>query len=399
MSQTADIFRKNDPYLPEGRQTRPGLAEDAAQNPTGNAARPGLTLRSAEFRRGREQGWRQLDSMVTRIEKNGITALSADEVRQLPLLYRAAMSSLSVARAIVLDRHLLLYLENLSLRAYLAVYGPRSGMAQSLADFFRRDFPRAVRRMGPHLAIALLALMVGIIAGWILVSQDMSYFTILTPEYLAGDRGPDSTAEDLLKNELFAPWPGLVQTFVVFANALFRHNTIVGILCFGLGFALGLPTLLLLLCNGLTLGAFIALHMERGLTIAFIGWLSIHGVTEILAILLCAAAGLVIAESILFPGLSPRLETLARKGRQAASVAAGSVLLFFIAGFLEGGFRQLIAFTPGRYAFALCTAALWYYYFLRVGKTLVLEEPATKAPAKAAHEKLPSMENAHGYRD
>ncbi len=360
MSQTAGIVPESSPRDPGVQASRARAAEDAA--------RPGLALRSAEFRRGREQGWQQLDSMVTRMEKSGITALAADEVRQLPLLYRAAMSSLSVARNIVLDRNLLLYLENLSLRAYLAVYGPRAGMAQSLSAFFQRDFPRAVRLMGPHLAVVFIAMAVGVVAGWILVMKDMSYFSMLVPEDLAGGRGPDSTAEDLLKTELFAPWPGVVQTFVVFANSLFRHNTLVGIFCFGLGFALGIPTLILVVYNGLMLGAFLALHMDRGLTIDFIGWLSIHGVTEILAILLCGAAGLVVAESILFPGPLPRLEKLARHGRRAASVAAGSVLLFFIAGFLEGGFRQLIANTPGRYAFALGTAVLWLYYFLSVGK-------------------------------
>ena len=76
----------------------------------------------------------------------------------------------------------------------------------------------------------------------------------------------------------------------------------VGLLCFGLGFALGVPTLILLLYNGLTIGAFLALHVERGLGIEFMGWLSIHGVTEILAVLLCGAAGLVVAEKIVFPG-------------------------------------------------------------------------------------------------
>ncbi len=325
-------------------------------------------LRSAEFRRGRELGWRRLDDMVARIEKRGIGELSAEEVEQLPLLYRAAVSSLSVARGIVLDRNLLLYLENLSLRAYLAVYGPRVGIMQSMGAFFSRDFPRSVRTLGRHLALTLAALVVGTFAGYMLVRADMSWFTTLVPEGLAGSRGPGSSREDLLNEELFAPWPGFTETFIVFANSLFRHNTMVGIFAFGLGFTLGIPTLLLMAYQGVVLGAFIALHADRGLTVDFIGWLSIHGVTEILAILLCGAAGLVVAEKILFPGRLPRLENLARHGRKAAGVAAGAVVLFFIAGILEGGFRQLIANTPGRFALALATGALWLWYFLRVGK-------------------------------
>ena len=191
------------------------------------------------------------------------------------------MSSLSVARHIALDRNLLLYLENLALRAYLVVYGPRSGVLVCLKNFLRRGFPRAVRSMLPHLAVALAALLCGALAGYLLVQADPDRFSLLVPGDLAGGRGPGSTREELIHEELFAPWPGFVHAFVVFADSLFRHNAMVGLLCFGLGFALGVPTLILLLYNGLTIGAFLALHVERGLGIEFMGWLSIHGVTEI----------------------------------------------------------------------------------------------------------------------
>ncbi len=324
-------------------------------------------IRSAEFRKGREQSWRQLDDLVSRIEKKGITCLSAAEAQALPLLYRSTMSSLSVARSIVLDRNLLLYLENLALRAYLAVYGPRAGLVEKLWAFLSRGFPRAVRGMSWHLLIATLVLAAGIVAGIALVNADSEYFRIIVPEELAGQRGPEASAEEL-ESSIFAPWPGYVETFIVFANSLFRHNTIVGILSFGLGFALGIPTLLLMAYNGLIVGAFIAVHAQKGLTLDFVAWLSIHGVTEILAILLCGAAGLVLAEKILFPGALSRLDSLALHGRKAASVAAGSVFLFFIAGFLEGGFRQLINNTQGRLAFAFGTAALWLAYFVLVGR-------------------------------
>lgn len=356
------------PLPPTGEPLRPAELFHDAGSANGRLPSSGSGLRSAEFRHGRELGWRRLEDMIDRVEKRGIGELSADEVRELPLLYRAAVSSLSVARSIVLDRNLLLYLENLSLRAYLTVYGPRVSITQSLGEFFRRDFPRSVRGMGRHFFLALAALIAGTVAGWLLVRGDMSWFNTLVPESLAGSRGPGSSREDLLNEELFAPWPGFTETFIVFANFLFRHNTMVGIFSFGLGFALGIPTLMLMAYQGLVLGAFLALHADRGLLIDFVGWLSIHGATEIPAILLCGAAGLVVAEKILFPGPLPRLESLARHGKKAAGVVAGAVALFFIAGIVEGGFRQLIAHTPTRFAFACVSGALWLFYFLRVGR-------------------------------
>lgn len=333
----------------------------------GPGQRQTVSLRSARFRKEREETWRTLDKLVSRLEKKGLKALNADEAQQLPILYRATLSSLSVARGIVLDRNLLLYLENLSLRAYLAVYGPRTGLLENLGSFFGQGFPRAVRGIRVHMAIALLAMLLGAVAGYALVQSDMNYYTMLVPSDIADERGPGSSTEEL-RDIIFGPWEGFVDGFIVFANSLFRHNTIVGLLCFGLSFALGIPTLLLLAYNGLILGAFVSLHVSKGLGLDILAWLSIHGVTEILAVLLCGGAGLAVAEKIIFPGGLSRLDSLAKNGRQAAKVVAGAVVLFFIAGIIEGGFRQLVDNTAGRFAFAAMTAALWYAYFALVGR-------------------------------
>lgn len=326
-----------------------------------------LGLRSAEFRKGRESNWQAMENMITRIEKSGISSLSAEEVQQLPLLYRTVVSSLSVARNILLDRNLLLYLENLTFRSYLAVYGPRAGVWRSLADFFKTGFPQSVRAIRWHLLIVFTVLMAAAVAGYLLVRADMSYYTMIIPDSLAGGRLPTSSAEDLM-DILFDEWPGINETIVFFATYLFQHNTMVGVFSFGLGFMLGVPTILLIGYNGLIVGAFVGLHFEKGIGVHCLGWLAIHGVTEFLAILLCGAAGLLIAQKIIFPGDRTRVESLALYGRKAASVIVGCVALFFCAAILEGFFRHAVGSTPGRFAVAAVTAALWLLYFTQAGK-------------------------------
>jgi uncharacterized membrane protein SpoIIM required for sporulation len=327
--------------------------------------RSGIVLKSSEFRRTREPSWRALERLIDTAEKRGIRALQPDELERMPLLYRSALSSLSVARAIALDRNLLLYLENLSLRAFLVVYGPRTSMLEGCRQFLGHGFPTAVRAAGVHFLIAFLALMVGGLAGFALTVADEAWFTTFVPSGLSEGRGPASTREQLLKDEIFAPWPGAAFSFGIVANFLFSHNTVVGILTFSFGLAAGVPTIVLLVYQGLILGAFLAIHYDRGLALDFLGWVSIHGVTEISAILLCGAAGLVLAEKILFPDRYSRVDSLALHGRRAAEIAIGAVLLFFVAAILEGGFRQLIASTPGRFAVAAATGLGWLVYFWR----------------------------------
>jgi len=344
------------------------VSVETARAQEGAPPRPLLALHSAEFRRGREAAWTDLDALITKAETKGVPALSADELRRLPRLYRTAVSSLSVARSIALDRNLLLYLEGLALRAYFVVYGPRVGLTESFVAFVTRGFPAEARRAAAAIALAFAAVLVGVAVGFALVEGNESWFSTLAPESLTGGRSPASTAAELRDGEIFAPWPGFVPSFVVFANFLFRHNATIGIMSFALGVAGGAPTLALLAYQGVVFGAFMALHYNRGLLIDFLGWTSIHGVTEFGALILCGAGGLVIAITILFPGQYSRLENLALRGREAAGLAAGAVLMLFVAGLIEGGFRQLIANTPGRFAFAAATAALWLVYFLRAGR-------------------------------
>jgi len=344
---------------PEYPSVRPAAGEAKVAGP------PEIVLRSSEFRRGREAGWRELEGMIERVEKRGVKVLSADELERLPVLYRSAVSSLSVARSIAIDRNLLLYLENLSLRAFLAVYGPRINLSEGLGEFLRSGFPAAVRQARWHFLVALITLLVGVIAGFMLTVADESWFSAFVPAGLAGGRGPTSTRADLLDKEIFRPWPGWAESFGLLSNFLFAHNTLVGILTFGLGLAAGVPTLLLLVYQGLMLGAFLALHYDRGLAIDFLGWVSIHGVSELTAIILCGAGGLVIADKLLFAGRLSRLDSLAIHGRFAAQIAIGAMMLFFVAAILEGGFRQLVQSTLLRFVIGGATAAFWLGYFLR----------------------------------
>jgi len=128
------------------------------------------------------------------------------------------------------------------------------------------------------------------------------------------------------------------------------------------------PTILLLVYQGLGFGGFLALHYNRGLLLDFVGWVSIHGATEFGAILLCGAGGLALADRILFPGRYGRVESLAVNGRMAAQVAVGAMLMFFVAAILEGGFRQLVASTSLRLMIGAVTGVLWLFYFARAGR-------------------------------
>ncbi len=325
-----------------------------------------LRLRSAAFRSEREASWRELEALVGRMERKGIRDLAPAELARLPSLYRAALSSLSVARAISLDRNVLEYLEALCGRAYLAVYGTRRHLREALSDFFVRRFPRAVRAHAWHVAIAAALLVLGVVTGYALTAADAErFYAFVDPQYASG-RGPASSTESLRKvlyDEKGAA--GMLQTFAMF---LFQHNARIGLAAFAVGFAGAVPTALLVFSNGLVMGAFGALYGGRGLALEFWAWVLPHGVAELTAVVLCGAGGLALGQALLFPGREERLAGLARRGREAGVVAAGAVALFFAAALIEGIFRQLVHSVPVRYAVALGTAGVLFSYLATSGR-------------------------------
>ena len=324
-------------------------------------------LKSTSFRREREPGWRRLEALLEKARTGGLAKLETSELLSLPILYRAALSSLSVARSISLDQNVVRYLEGLAGRAYLLVYGGRSNAVTAIGRFLRHTLPRAVRAAGGYIALSAFVLGLGVVVGYVLTLGNADWYYSFVSDSMASGRGPGAETETL-RDVLFSDGRNIKERLSAFASFLFTHNARIGMMAFALGFAFGAPTIVLLLINGLTLGAFAALYVGRGLGYEFWGWLLIHGATELTAIVLCGAGGLMLGAAVVFPGEHTRLVNLARAGRRAAIIIIGAVIMFFVAALLEGFGRQLILHTPTRYMIAAATMLGWLWYAMRAGR-------------------------------
>jgi uncharacterized membrane protein SpoIIM required for sporulation len=319
-------------------------------------------LRSSKFRKEREGTWRKLEALVARAEKRGVRSLTGQEVASLATLYRATVSSLSVARTISLDRNLLQYLESLCQRGYFVVYGTQRRSRDVMADFFLRDFPAAVRTLKWHVVLAAVVFLAGVVVAWGLVAQDPSRYYAFIDAELAGDRSPAASTESL-REQLFEGEDTSGDDLTAFSAFLFQNNARVGIFSFALGILAGLPVFFLMGYNGLMLGAISWLYCSRGLGFEWWGWLLPHGVTELLAVVLCGGAGFALAQGLLFPGARRRLDSLAHRGRQAGVVVLGAVCMLFLAGLIEGIFRQRVTHAGARYFVIGVTTLFWILYF------------------------------------
>lgn len=324
-------------------------------------------LRSQRFRQERESDWLELDDLLERIAGKGVRSLSEEELLRLPGLYRSVLSALSVARAISLDRATINYLEALGARAYFVLYGTTDTFLDRIVHFFRVGWPRAVPLLWKETLISA-AVMFGVaVLAFFMTLNEPDWYYAFVPEGMANGRTPASSTSTL-QDTLFNTEEG--ASLSAFATFLFTHNAQVAIFAFALGIAFGLPTLILLAYNGCVLGAFVALFVSRGLGVEVGGWLMIHGVTELFAVVLAGAAGLKVGWAAIQPGQRTRLASIATAGREGGLVLGGVIFMLMIAGLLEGFGRQLINDTWMRYAIGAATAVIWgLYFYLRTERT------------------------------
>ncbi|WP_082010671.1 stage II sporulation protein M [Novosphingobium malaysiense] len=317
-------------------------------------------LRSDRFRLEREADWKRLETIVSRMEKGRLRGISDEDLLALPGLYRTVASSLSIARETSLDAATLAYLESLVQRAWFVVYGPRSSLWEWLRGYLGGGWSVAVRAIWLDILIALAVMVAGAAVGWILVSHDPEWYFSLVGREMAGQRVPGASAE-VLRGTLFGQ--SRQDGMSVFAAQLFSNNAQVSILAFALGFAFGVPSLLLLVQNLASLGAMAWVYHQVGLTLDFAGWIAVHGTTELFAILLAGASGLHIGRAFAFPGDRPVLQAASEAGRRAALVMTGVVLMLVVAALLEGFARQLVDETFGRFAIGGFMLTMWSAYF------------------------------------
>lgn len=320
----------------------------------------GLSISSHRFREARSADWDRLEDLLDRVEKGKAGSLSDEDLFELPVLYRATLSSLSVARETSLDSDLVGYLESLSTRAYFLIYGVHAPFWRRLMTFLADELPAAVRGLWRETLVAIVVSLVGAIAAYSLVVSEPSWFFSFVSTEMAQGRDPAASYETL--TEALHHGEG-TQGLGEFSASLFVNNAGVALFAFALGFLFGVPTVLILIYNGLMLGAMFAVFVPKGLGWEFGAWLSIHGTTELFAIVLAGAAGMRIGMATAFPGRKARLASAVAAGRSAGFVMLGVVGMLVIAGVIEGVGRQIVDSAVVRGVIGGAALIFWLVYF------------------------------------
>lgn len=303
--------------------------------------------------------WEELERLVRR-GRTSMRSLSPQELSRLDVLYRRTTIHLARVATRTTDRQLVGYLNDLTARAHSLIYlPPRQPIFTGALLFLYEGFARCIARHWKLHAVSAVLLLGGALIAYVICVNDvMAAYALSMP----GDPRQPGASREQLEAVLRGGRDSEGGEKFVFASFLFQNNLKVGLLSMASGVLGGVPTILLMLYNGMILGSFIAVHYQAGITWEMWAWLLPHGVTELGAIILCGGVGLVLGRSIVRPGELSRTDSLRLGGREAARTAIGVALMLIAAAIIESYVRQSHLSTNQRLAFAATTALFWALY-------------------------------------
>jgi uncharacterized membrane protein SpoIIM required for sporulation len=221
------------------------------------------------------------------------------------------------------------YLNGMAARFHMDIYQNKRQKRTRLLSFWITELPLVMARHRKVLLYAFSFFMVFVAVGAISAKSDPGFIRLIL-----GDQYVDMTLNNIDKGDPFGVYKqeDPLLMFVVIAI----NNIFVACKAFVKGIFLGIGTIQDLFTNGLMLGSFQYFFASKGLGIASVLVIFIHGTLEISAIVIAGAAGLVLGNGLLFPGTLDRLSSLKYAAKDGVKMIIGLFPVFIVAAFLEG---------------------------------------------------------------
>jgi uncharacterized membrane protein SpoIIM required for sporulation len=275
------------------------------------------------FERERVAGWQALEAALGRA-RGRPERLGAGGVLELGALYRGAAADLALARRLFPGDPLTARLEGLVVRARQVVYAD-VGRRRAPVAFFWSGYWRLVADRRPALLVAAGLLVGGTAFAFVWGVLDPDAAAGLVPGTFIDGADPPRGSRGLSAAQSAS-----------FSSEIFTNNIQVTFLSFAAGLLFAVGGGLLLLYNGLILGAVLGVAAANGNLDQLARLVVAHGVLELSCIVVAGAAGLRLGWALVSPGPLRRRDALAAQARPAMAIVLGTAPWLVVAGLVEG---------------------------------------------------------------
>lgn len=302
----------------------------------------------------RKPNWSRLEDLLARSKGRGVSALDHKDLQELGLLYRQTASDLAIAREDITSSQLAAYLNSLLGRAHNLIYMGNKPKVAGIVRFYSETYPRIFRELWPQTLLAFAIFAVTGLAAFILTMRDPTFAHRLLGTHMM---------ETIEKREMWTH--SIVTIKPLAASSIMTNNLSVAFATFASGITAGVGTVWMMVLNGLLIGVIGAATLQAGMAGQLWTFVVPHGVLELPAIFIAGGAGFEIARGMLFPGLLPRRESLARAGGRAAQLLLGTIPMLIVAGVIEGFLSPSETAAPLKFLFGAVMFAALVTYLMR----------------------------------
>jgi uncharacterized membrane protein SpoIIM required for sporulation len=350
--------------------------ENARRRAAGAGGRAGSAQATALFRRQKPM-WDEYDRMLAEARRSGLPAMGERRVSRFAALYREVAADLARARTYGGSPELLVTLERAVGAGHNLLYSAPAGGWRGFRGWIAGGFPALVRlRWKPILAASILLylpalLTFGAVRGNPAMGRQMLPSGMMQRAEEAESR--QASGKGYVSADDFGGMP-------IMATAIMANNVRVTFLAFAAGILAGVGTALVLVFNGVQLGAVAGVFANYGANLHLWSFILPHGIIELTAICIAGGAGLWMGSAFLLPGRITRREALVVRGREAVSLIGGTAVMLVIAGTIEGFISPSDLPNEAKLGLATLFALLLVVYLAFAGR----DEQARKAVAAAA---------------
>jgi uncharacterized membrane protein SpoIIM required for sporulation len=327
-------------------------------------------MREAAFVKLNAKKWEVLEEALTHQKQTDPDALAAYFVQ--------LTDDLAYAQTHYPDSNTTQYLNHLASKVHQNIYRNKKEEQSRFVTFWKYELPLLMYETRKPLLYAFLIFTISMLIGAVSAAHDDTFVRLIL-----GDAYVNMTLDNIKNGDPMGVYKSMGSSDMFFAITF--NNIRVSFYAFAAGLIISVGTGLLLFFNGIMLGAFQYFFFQKGLLLTSFLTIWIHGTLEISSIVIAGAAGLVMGNSILFPGTYSRLESFKQGAKKGVKIVIGLVPVFIMAGFLESFVTRLTALPWGiKLGIILTSAFFILYYFVIYPVKLNQHERSTKNHITAA---------------
>lgn len=324
-------------------------------------------MHQEDFEHRHRGTWQTLEELLNDYDQaSRDKPLDKERQAQLPMLYRRVCNHYALARSRRYSPLLTENLQQLILRGHQRLYKRRSNWLWRLIVFIARDFPQSLRDQWRYMALSTaLFLVPGIALGLAcFYNPDLIYSVMDSSQVGQMEQMYDPSNRQAGRIE----GRDADSDFLMFGHYI-SNNIGIGFRTFASGILAGIGTIFFLVFNGVVIGSVAGHLTQLGYTGTFWSFVSGHSSLELTAIVICGAAGLMLARAIWAPGQYRRMDAIKRQGHKALPLVMGAALMLLGAAFIEAFWSSSGVDNAVKYTVSAALWTLMILYFVFAGRS------------------------------